>query len=99
MFIHSLIEPREIQVFPISPKVTLLVCSNSADSAGVNRVSKFDVFDISLSLKDFTSSDFSVSSLSSVGALSKLKTTYMSSMSDMNIADSFETLNFENLQQ
>lgn len=84
----------------LKPVVILLRSVDTADSAGVvSRKSEFQSFDIADSLSVFQSSDFSISNLQSVGALDKLKLTYMSSMHDMNIADKFEKLNYqENVQ-
>lgn len=74
-----------------SPCITILQPVEVADKSGVvRRSSEFKSFDIAGSLAPFKSSDFSIVALESVGALSKLTTTYMSSMHDMNVADKFE---------
>lgn len=74
-----------------NPKVVLLQPVQVSDKSGaVLRRSEFKPFDIAESLSPFKSSDFSISSLESVGALSKLTSTYMSSMHDMNVADKFD---------
>lgn len=78
--------------------VTILKPSGIFSEGKVSSVSQFSVFDIASSLAPFSSVDFSISSLNSVGALSKLKSTYMSTMSDLNVADSFDTLTFENYE-
>lgn len=72
-------------------KVTLLQPVQVAEKNGqISRKSEFKPFDIAESLNVFQSSDFSITSLQSVGALGKLTTTYMSSMHDMNVADKFD---------
>lgn len=76
---------------PLSSVVTLLTPVAGADKSGriVNKC-EFQPFDIAGSLLNFKSSDFSIMNLEQIGALSKLKTTYMSNMHDMNIADKFD---------
>lgn len=75
-----------------STKVSLLTPVAGADVNGA-LVSKceFQAFDIAGSLAPFSSSDFSIQNLESIGALTKLKTTYMSHMHDMNVADKFDS--------
>lgn len=90
-----MIERLRTKVLPsinvvISSVVTLLTPVNVSENGRVTRLSEFKPFDIAGSLAPFKSSDFSVANLEQIGALSKLKTTYMSSMHDMNIADRFE---------
>lgn len=83
-------------------KVILLQPVEVADKNGsIVRKSEFKPFDIAESLAPFKSSDFSITSLESVGALSKLTTTYMSSMHDMNIADKFDNYSIavDNVQE
>lgn len=60
----------------------------------ISRSSEFRRVNVPRENFQFSSSDFSVSYLQSVGALSKLTTTYMSNMHDMNLADKFESLSF-----
>lgn len=76
----------------ISSKVTLLQpVPVAGDDGNVSKTSQYQAFDIAESLSPFRSMDFSIASLESVGALSKLTTTFMSHMHDMNIADKFDT--------
>lgn len=65
------------------------------DSGGMSSTSEFKSFDIAGSLAPFKSSDFSIVNLEQIGALSKLKTTYMSNMHDMNVADKFDGYEIE----
>lgn len=75
----------------LKSSVVLLTPVSGVDKAGsVNRKCEFQPFDIAGSLAPFKSSDFSIVNLEQIGALSKLKTTYMSNMHDMNIADRFD---------
>ena len=76
-----------------SPKVVLLTPVQVSKNGRVCKSNEFKPFDIADSLKDFTINDFSISNLESIGAFSKLKTTFMGTMSDMRVADSFENLN------
>lgn len=84
-----------IEFVPFNSKVVLLQPKSVVKAGIVQRSSSFEAFDISASLAEFHSVDFSIASLESIGALSKLTTTFMSSMSDMNIADKFESIKFE----
>lgn len=79
----------------LNPKVVLLQPKSIMVDGIVKRSSCFEAFDIAASLANFNSVDFSISSLESIGALSKLTTTFMSSMSDMNVADKFDSIKFE----
>lgn len=90
-------KPREpMPSYAFNPKVVLLQPVEVAQKNGmITRSSEFKPFDISEALAPFLSDDFEISSLVSVGALGKLKTTFMSQTSSMNIADSFDNLNFE----
>ena len=75
----------------ISAVVTLLTPVSGSDKSGrMVNTCEFQPFDIAGSLFNFKSSDFSIVNLEQIGALSKLKTTYMSNMHDMNIADKFD---------
>lgn len=75
----------------ISAVVMLLTPVSAANKSGrIVQTCEFKPFDIAGSLSQFKSSDFSITNLEQVGALSKLKTTYMSNMHDMNVADKFE---------
>lgn len=81
--------PRYEEV--ISSVVTLLSPVVGSDKSGrVISKSEFQSFDIAGSLANFKSSDFSIMNLEQIGALSKLKTVYMSNMHDMNVADKFD---------
>ena len=73
-----------------STSVVLLTPVSVSENGNVVRMSEFKAFDIAGSLAPFKSSDFSVMNLENIGALAKLKTTYMSNMHDMNIADRFD---------
>lgn len=82
--------------FQFNNSVIILTPVEVASKDGqISRVSEFRPFNIKESLDPFGSKDFEVSSLVAVGAFGKLQTTYMSPMSSMNIADSFEYLKFE----
>lgn len=84
-----------IEFVPFNSKVVLLQPKSVVKAGIVQRSSSFEAFDISASLAEFHSVDFSIASLESIGALSKLTTTFMTSMSDMNFADKFESIKFE----
>lgn len=76
----------------ISAVVNLLTPVAGSDKSGrVVNTCEFQPFDIAGTLFNFKSSDFSIVNLEQIGALSKLKTTYMSNMHDMNIADKFDS--------
>lgn len=82
-------------VFPeISPRFTRLESSDNVANGVISKTSEMKIVDNSELLGHLSSSDFSLSNLIAVGAFDRLKTTYVSSMSDMNIADKFESLNF-----
>lgn len=90
---RSFIDPN----FKFNNTVVILTPVEVASSDGqLSRVSEFRPFNIKESLDPFGSKDFEVSSLVAVGAFGKLQTTYMSPMSSMNIADSFESLKLVN---
>lgn len=94
--IHNLRKKElHIQFTPFNPKVVMMQPKSVVKDGIIQRSSSFEAFDISASLSEFHSVDFSISSLESIGALSKLTTTFMSSMSDMNVADKFESIKFE----
>lgn len=94
--IHNLRKKElNVQFIPLNSKVVLLQSNSVVKDGLVKRLSTFEAFDIAASLAEFHSVDFSISSLESIGALSKLTTTFMSSMSDMNFADKFESIKFE----
>lgn len=84
----------KIELPSFNSKVILLQPVEVSQDGSISRISQFKPFDIADSLLQFRSSDFSISSLSAVGALDKLKTTYMANMSSTNVADSFENLKF-----
>lgn len=90
--LHNLLTkelPRYEEV--ISSVVTLLTPVVGSDKSGrVTTTCEFQPFDIAGSLSNFKSSDFSIMNLEQIGALSKLKTVYMSNMHDMNVADKFD---------
>lgn len=65
------------------------------ENGGIVQKSEFRPFDFSEANLGIKSTDFCISNLVSVGALSKLKTTYMSHTSGLNVADGFESLNLE----
>lgn len=80
----------------IKATVMLLSPVSGSDKNGnVVRSCEFQPFDIAGSLAPFKSSDFSIVNLEQIGALSKLKTTYMSNMHDMNVADKFDNFKIE----
>ena len=83
----KVLPPIDVQ---ISSVVVLLSPVNTSENGRVTKLSEFKPFDIAGSLAPFKSSDFSVVNLEQIGALAKLKTTYMSSLHDMNIADRFD---------
>lgn len=94
--IHNLRKKKlSIEFTPFNSKVVLLQSKSVVKDGLIKRSSTYEAFDISASLAEFHSVDFSISSLESIGALSKLTTTFMSSMSDMNYADKFESFKFE----
>lgn len=85
----------EIEFKEFNPRVMLLQPVESVESGLLVRKSEFKPFDIAEALSPFTSTDFSISSLAAVGALEKLKSTYMANTSSLNVADSFENLKIE----
>lgn len=85
---------RNIKFVNISPGYMALLPTDSVENGILVRKSEFKRQDVCESLNQLRSSDFSLSNLISIGSFEKLKTTYMASMSDMNLADKFEDFNF-----
>ena len=101
MFTHTRSFQDKMPAYPFNTKVMMLQPIEVSDNTGsIRRSSEFKPFDIMESLLPFRSVDFEISSLQAVGALSKLKSTYMCQTSSMNIADSFDNFKFtENVQE
>lgn len=75
---------------PIKHSVRLLKPVEAVIDGVLVRKSQFVDFDIAASLADFRSQDFDISNILALGATSVLKPTYVSPMSDMNVADKFD---------
>lgn len=72
-------------------KINLLTPVTTSKDGVVVVESVFQPYDIAGMLAPYKSSDFSIMNLEQIGALGKLKTTYMSQLHDMNVADRFES--------
>lgn len=88
----SLYQNKKDVIYPaIDPSIVLLQPVESSVNGAIVKTSEFKSFSVADSLKGFQSSDFSISSLNSVGALSKLRTAYMPYSNSLNLADSMHT--------
>lgn len=88
----SLYQNKKDVIFPfIDPSIVLLQPVESSYNGSIVKTSEFKSFSVAESLKGFKASDFSITSLNSVGALSKLRTAYMPYSNSLNLADSMHT--------
>ena len=95
MVIQSIKNACVLKTSPFKPQSKLLIIEDIANDAGLmQKVSHFKSVDFT-EIYSFKSSDFSIASLMSVGALGKLQTTFVNDMHNMNVADKFENYKIE----
>ena len=80
----------------ISPIVRVLQSYQSSDKGVLVRRSHYVDVDNSVEVSKFNSRDFAIANLIEVGATNMLKPVYMSSMSDMTVADQFDNFKIDN---
>lgn len=92
MFLRTYTKKVILDLPPLNPKIMLLTKAQVSDGNVVRTAAQFKEVDVSANLAQFSSSDFSISCLEAVGALSKLTTTYAAKMHDMQYADNLDNL-------
>ena len=89
----SLYRKKKSVDFPfIKPSMTLLQTVESSENGNIVKKSEYKQFNVAESLSPFMASDFSISSIAAVGALPKLRTTYMAYPCSLSLADSFTSI-------
>lgn len=92
MFTSLYRKKKSVEFSFINPCMTLLQVVESSENGQIVKKSEYKQFNVAESLSPFKASDFSISSIAAVGALPKLRTTYMAFPCSLSLADSFTSI-------